>query len=125
MESSNNENCATKFVNDLFFWNYKFVNDLEIIEEKAAAGGDEVGEGGEIEVEGGGGVEKQYWKYVPLYKAALTGDWKKAKRIINGDGDALTAKITQDGEIALHVAVATEFGCLIGFSPILGQVHDA
>ncbi|KAI8018559.1 Calcium-binding protein KRP1 [Camellia lanceoleosa] len=35
------------------------------------------------------------------------GDWEEAKRIIDGDGDALTAKITQDKEIALHVAVAT------------------
>ncbi|KAI7981879.1 DNA topoisomerase 2 [Camellia lanceoleosa] len=124
MESSDNENHATKFV-----------NDLEIIEEKAAAegevggggggieevegeegggGGEGEGEGeGEAEKVGGGGggggaaMEKQYWKYAPLYKAALTGDWEEAKRIINGDRDALTAKITQDNEIALHVAVAT------------------
>ncbi|KAL7193995.1 hypothetical protein ACSBR2_025605 [Camellia fascicularis] len=52
-------------------------------------------------------LEKQYWKYLSLQKAALTGDWKEAKRIIDGDGDALTAKITPDEEIALHVAVAT------------------
>ncbi|CAL5328670.1 unnamed protein product [Camellia sinensis] len=52
-------------------------------------------------------LEKQYWKYQPLQKAALTGDWEEAKRIIDGDGDALTAKITTDEEIALHVAVAT------------------
>ncbi|XP_028054196.1 uncharacterized protein LOC114258438 isoform X3 [Camellia sinensis] len=53
-------------------------------------------------------LEKQYWKYQPLQKAALTGDWEEAKRIIDGDGDALTAKITTDEEIALHVAVATD-----------------
>ncbi|GMP36905.1 hypothetical protein CsSME_00008852 [Camellia sinensis var. sinensis] len=35
------------------------------------------------------------------------GDWEEAKRIIDGDGDALTAKITPDEEIALHVAVET------------------
>ncbi|GMP36915.1 hypothetical protein CsSME_00008852 [Camellia sinensis var. sinensis] len=52
-------------------------------------------------------LEKQYWKYLPLQKAALTGDWEEAKRIIDGDGDALTAKITPDEEIALHVAVET------------------
>ncbi|KAF5956402.1 hypothetical protein HYC85_003627 [Camellia sinensis] len=52
--------------------------------------------------------EEEYWKCVPLYKAALTGDWKEAERIIGGDGDALTAKITQHKEIALHVAVATD-----------------
>ncbi|CAL5328671.1 unnamed protein product [Camellia sinensis] len=51
--------------------------------------------------------EKQYWKYAPLYKAALIGDWEEAERIIDGDGDALTAEITQYKEIALHVAVAT------------------
>ncbi|GMP36904.1 hypothetical protein CsSME_00008852 [Camellia sinensis var. sinensis] len=53
-------------------------------------------------------LEKQYWKYLPLQKAALTGDWEEAKRIIDGDGDALTAKITPDEEIALHVAVETD-----------------
>ncbi|XP_028125664.1 uncharacterized protein LOC114322525 isoform X3 [Camellia sinensis] len=52
--------------------------------------------------------EKQYWKYAPLYKAALIGDWEEAERIIDGDGDALTAEITQYKEIALHVAVATD-----------------
>ncbi|KAL7224892.1 hypothetical protein ACSBR1_026214 [Camellia fascicularis] len=52
-------------------------------------------------------LEKQYWKYLPLQKAALTGDWEEAKRIIDGDGDALTTKITPDEEIAIHVAVAT------------------
>ncbi|CAL5375489.1 unnamed protein product [Camellia sinensis] len=59
------------------------------------------------EDEEAGALEKQYWKYLPLQKAALTGDWEEAKRIIDGDGDALTAKITPDEEIALHVAVAT------------------
>ncbi|KAI8019182.1 Ankyrin repeat-containing protein ITN1 [Camellia lanceoleosa] len=52
-------------------------------------------------------LEIQYWKYLSLQKAALTGDWEEAKQIIDGDGDAITAKITPDAEIALHVAVAT------------------
>ncbi|CAL5328639.1 unnamed protein product [Camellia sinensis] len=75
--------------------------------EEAAAAAAVAEEEEEEEDEHERAMEKQYWKYLPLQKAALTGDWEEAKRIIDGDGDALTAKITPDEEIALHVAVAT------------------
>ncbi|KAK6941301.1 Ankyrin repeat [Dillenia turbinata] len=43
-------------------------------------------------------------KYLPLYKAALRGDWETAKAIFDGDESALTAKITFFEENALHLA---------------------
>ncbi|XP_031371854.1 uncharacterized protein LOC116187339 isoform X2 [Punica granatum] len=42
--------------------------------------------------------------YRGLRKAALKGDWEAAKRILEKDPEALTAKITERGETALHVA---------------------
>ncbi|KAJ7969333.1 Ankyrin repeat-containing protein [Quillaja saponaria] len=50
---------------------------------------------------------EQYLKLgVPLYKAALRGDWEKAKSILNEDQTLLNASITQQRETVLHVATA-------------------
>lgn len=45
--------------------------------------------------------------YLPLYKAALRGKWKEARKFIDEDPEALTAKITIASETALHIAVGT------------------
>ncbi|KAL1200401.1 Ankyrin repeat-containing protein ITN1 [Cardamine amara subsp. amara] len=45
---------------------------------------------------------------VPLYQAAMKGDWKAAKAIIDHQEDIVTATITNNLEIALHIAVATK-----------------
>ncbi|XP_057759387.1 protein ACCELERATED CELL DEATH 6-like [Arachis stenosperma] len=42
---------------------------------------------------------------VPLHKAALKGDWKKAKKILEHDELLLTAAITKGWATPLHVAV--------------------
>ncbi|KAG8644407.1 protein ACCELERATED CELL DEATH 6 [Manihot esculenta] len=44
--------------------------------------------------------------YLPLYKAALHGDWITAKRIFDSDSNALTAKILGLHETALHVSIS-------------------
>ncbi|KAI3443539.1 hypothetical protein Pfo_000204 [Paulownia fortunei] len=51
--------------------------------------------------------EKDLNWYLPLYKAALKGDWESAKNFFDQDPDAVTAKITKVQETALHVAVGT------------------
>ncbi|XAR54444.1 hypothetical protein NMG60_11029572 [Bertholletia excelsa] len=43
-------------------------------------------------------------KYLPLYRAALRGDWETASRIFQDDEKAVTAKLTAHGSTALHVA---------------------
>ncbi|XP_022137352.1 uncharacterized protein LOC111008827 isoform X2 [Momordica charantia] len=43
---------------------------------------------------------------VRLYQAAINGDWKTAKSIIDKDSSALTMKINDEGDTALHIAVA-------------------
>ncbi|PIN11231.1 hypothetical protein CDL12_16175 [Handroanthus impetiginosus] len=43
--------------------------------------------------------------YLPLYKAAVKGDWESARNFFDQDPDAVTAKITKASETALHVAV--------------------
>ncbi|XP_059634110.1 ankyrin repeat-containing protein ITN1-like [Cornus florida] len=51
-------------------------------------------------------------KYVSLYQAALAGNWDKAKKFIDSNPDALTARITKGCETALHIAAGakqTEF----------------
>lgn len=45
--------------------------------------------------------------YLPLYKAALDGDWPSARKFFDQDPDAVTAKITKVSETALHVAVGS------------------
>uniref|UniRef100_A0A2C9W2J5 PGG domain-containing protein n=2 Tax=Manihot esculenta TaxID=3983 RepID=A0A2C9W2J5_MANES len=50
--------------------------------------------------------EEKETRYLPLYKAALRGDWITAKRIFDDDPAAVTAKISGIGEITLHVAIS-------------------
>ncbi|KAJ0687627.1 putative ankyrin repeat-containing domain, PGG domain, retrotransposon Copia-like protein [Helianthus annuus] len=45
--------------------------------------------------------------YLPLYKAALRGDWDDAQDFINQDEEAVTANINKYGFTALHIAVGT------------------
>ncbi|KAI8000789.1 Ankyrin repeat-containing protein NPR4 [Camellia lanceoleosa] len=42
--------------------------------------------------------------YVPLYQAALSGDWEKAKEFIRLHPSALSARITKGQETVLHIA---------------------
>nr|GLL29063.1 ankyrin repeat-containing protein NPR4-like isoform X2 [Ipomoea trifida] len=42
--------------------------------------------------------------YIPLYQAALKGDWEKANEFISQHPDAVTAKISKGWETALHIA---------------------
>ncbi|PIN24768.1 hypothetical protein CDL12_02492 [Handroanthus impetiginosus] len=51
--------------------------------------------------------EKDLNWYLPLYKAALKGDWESARSFFDQDPDAVTAKITKASETALHIAVGT------------------
>lgn len=44
---------------------------------------------------------------MPLYKAAINGDWVAAERIFLHDHSAITAKLSSFEETALHVAVST------------------
>lgn len=41
---------------------------------------------------------------MPLYKAALRGDWKAAERIISKDPEIIRASITKGWQTVLHVA---------------------
>ncbi|XP_026424282.1 ankyrin repeat-containing protein ITN1-like [Papaver somniferum] len=43
-------------------------------------------------------------KYMSLYKAAQKGDWLSAKKLFQDDPNAVTAKITNFSEMAIHVA---------------------
>ncbi|KAA8537236.1 hypothetical protein F0562_029708 [Nyssa sinensis] len=45
---------------------------------------------------------------VPLYQAALKGDWIAAKDLINNNSDAVRVSTTERGETALHVAAAAK-----------------
>ncbi|KAL5577477.1 hypothetical protein UlMin_019176, partial [Ulmus minor] len=58
------------------------------------------------------GVLKLRAKYfelgVPLYKAALRGDWEAAKKIIDEDRTLLTATITKGLQNVLHLAAGTD-----------------
>ncbi|WCJ39425.1 Ankyrin repeat family protein [Euphorbia peplus] len=51
--------------------------------------------------------DEKLMKYLPLYKAALKGDWKSAELIITIDKSALTAKLSGSGQAVLHAAVST------------------
>ncbi|KAI3700366.1 hypothetical protein L2E82_44992 [Cichorium intybus] len=44
-------------------------------------------------------------EYLPLYRAIIRNDWRKAQEIFNEDKDALTAKINPNGDSALHIAM--------------------
>ncbi|KAH7837330.1 hypothetical protein Vadar_012617 [Vaccinium darrowii] len=45
-----------------------------------------------------------YWKYIPLYQAALRGDWSNAETFFNENEGSLTAKINEYSDTALHIA---------------------
>ncbi|KAI3927304.1 hypothetical protein MKW98_008006 [Papaver atlanticum] len=52
-----------------------------------------------------GNAREELNKYLPLYKAALEGNWEKAKDFFdNVDKKAVAARITFSSETALHVA---------------------
>ncbi|KAJ4953312.1 hypothetical protein NE237_030144 [Protea cynaroides] len=53
--------------------------------------------------------EEDLMKYLPLYKAALRGDWKAARIFLNNNPGAVTARITNSGRTVLHVAVTTRY----------------
>ncbi|GAA0166439.1 scaffold/adaptor protein [Lithospermum erythrorhizon] len=46
--------------------------------------------------------------YVPLYIAALKGDWEKAREFISLHPHAVTARITKGEETALHIAAGAK-----------------
>ncbi|XAR67190.1 hypothetical protein NMG60_11013656 [Bertholletia excelsa] len=48
-----------------------------------------------------------YWKYLPLHRAAIKGDWESARKIFQEDRNAPTALVNQFKETALHVVVKT------------------
>lgn len=53
------------------------------------------------------GIENNdYFQYNRLFKAVESGDWVATKRFLDDRPQALTAKITDDGRTALHVAAA-------------------
>ncbi|KAA8525836.1 hypothetical protein F0562_007691 [Nyssa sinensis] len=43
---------------------------------------------------------------MPLYKAIIRGDWEKTKACFDKDRHAVTAKISENSNTALHIAVA-------------------
>ncbi|XP_057467539.1 ankyrin repeat-containing protein NPR4-like isoform X2 [Actinidia eriantha] len=49
----------------------------------------------------------EYRRYIPLVKAALTGNWESAKNFFDQHDDARAVPITKFLETALHIAVAT------------------
>ncbi|KAM5552399.1 hypothetical protein ABKV19_026976 [Rosa sericea] len=60
------------------------------------------------------GARQIYFKQcVPLYNAALIGDWKTAKRIIEKDKSILGASITKGWQTVLHVAAGARHVCFV------------
>ncbi|KAK2989002.1 hypothetical protein RJ640_028491 [Escallonia rubra] len=54
------------------------------------------------------GANKDLTFYVPLYQAALKGDWEEAKLFITKNPQALTARISKGWETALHIAAGAK-----------------
>ncbi|XP_073043937.1 uncharacterized protein [Primulina eburnea] len=50
---------------------------------------------------------KDLSRYLSLYRAALRGDWKEGKKILDKDENAITAIVNGYSETTLHVAVET------------------
>ncbi|KAG5547056.1 hypothetical protein RHGRI_012927 [Rhododendron griersonianum] len=52
-------------------------------------------------------MEEKYkwWRYIPLLKATLRGDWETAENFFERDTSALTGPIKETGDTALHIAV--------------------
>ncbi|KAK3032809.1 hypothetical protein RJ639_035415, partial [Escallonia herrerae] len=55
-------------------------------------------------------VESDLSYYRPLYKAAVRGDWKTAKRFFDQDKHAVTARISVCSETAVQIAAGTGKG---------------
>ncbi|XP_059635948.1 uncharacterized protein LOC132278152 [Cornus florida] len=51
--------------------------------------------------------EEDLRRYLPVYRAAMKGDWESAKKMLAEDEDAVTAYITANNETLLHRAVGT------------------
>ncbi|KAK2989009.1 hypothetical protein RJ640_028498 [Escallonia rubra] len=66
--------------------------------------------------------DKDLTFYVPLYQAALKGDWEDAKLFITKNPQALTARISKGRETALHIAAGAK---QIRFVEELVKVMDA
>ncbi|XP_073150409.1 uncharacterized protein [Henckelia pumila] len=49
--------------------------------------------------------EKDLNFHLPLYKAAIRGDWEGARKIFDSNPDAVTARISKISETVLHIAV--------------------
>ncbi|KAF7142987.1 hypothetical protein RHSIM_Rhsim05G0147800 [Rhododendron simsii] len=52
-------------------------------------------------------VKDEYWRYIPLLKAVLRGNWDAARRFFVQDESAITAPINDLSETALYIAVRT------------------
>lgn len=52
-------------------------------------------------------MRTEWHKYLPLYRAAIRGDWDTAEAILERDPDALTARVSFTSETVLHVAIGT------------------
>ncbi|RYR13562.1 hypothetical protein Ahy_B04g070487 isoform A [Arachis hypogaea] len=63
-------------------------------------------------------------KCVPLHKAALTGDWKEAKKILDQDPALLTAAITKGWATVLHIAVGANHVPFVKELVKLMKSHD-
>lgn len=50
-------------------------------------------------------VDKDLNFHLPLYKAAIRGDWDSARKIFESNPDAVTARISKISETVLHIAV--------------------
>lgn len=59
---------------------------------------------------------------VPLYKAALRGDWGTAKTILEQDPSLLTACISKGGQTVLHFAAGTKYVHFV--EALVGMMRD-
>ncbi|KZV18233.1 ankyrin repeat-containing protein-like [Dorcoceras hygrometricum] len=55
----------------------------------------------------GDGKDKDYTKYLALYRAIMRGDWMESEKLLDKDIEARTANISEFEETALHVAMET------------------
>ncbi|PIN24767.1 hypothetical protein CDL12_02491 [Handroanthus impetiginosus] len=54
---------------------------------------------------GNSNVGNNFNCYLPLYKAAIRGDWESAAKLFESNPDAVTARIGKNLETVLHIAV--------------------
>ncbi|KAF7112793.1 hypothetical protein RHSIM_RhsimUnG0192800 [Rhododendron simsii] len=47
----------------------------------------------------------EWWRYIPLLRATLRGDWETAENFFQRDKSALKGPIKETGDTALHIAV--------------------